>query len=307
MSHAIPIRDDSRTPLAFVLSAFMHALLVGAVLAVFLWHPQPKDYTPQVFELLAGPPTADNSNESSQSSAGDTAMSMPDIATPPTPAPEQPIQQTQQTPVEQTPIAQQPTAVPPKPTPATAPKSASRQSSARSTVAPKPATTSRAATTPKTMSYSEWVKTHPAASSATTSSSSSATARATGRPVPRVGVNVGGIVNNLQRLGNRADSTTTGAQMAAGQNGTSDDYEAMLRKRVYDAFAPPPGYEGYSAQIRLTIAADGTITDKQLIRKSGNDIFDNAVRKALDLLTHVDPPPEGAEIVRDFVLVPKTS
>ncbi len=272
MSLAIPYRDHSRTPQAFVLSVLLHALLAGALAAFFLTHPATKPISSHVIELVAGPPATDTANDEPASNSSEAPLTVSNLSSPeaskPTDAVPQTTESTQTTP----------------------------QQSPKTVVTRGPGP--RANPQAKIVPYSEWLKEHPS----TTRSTRGATT-----PIPHVGIDPGVIANRLQQWGNRATRGGHAGPATTGENGSSDDYDNKLIQSVYAVFAPPQGYAGLSAGIRLVIAPDGSVTEKQLTRSSGNDIFDNAVRLALERLTNVEPPPEHEQIIRDFILVPKTT
>ncbi len=283
MSLSVPYREESRTPLAFGLSVLLHGLAVVAVVA-FLWrHPVPAPPPPLVFELEAGPtsdtPTPDES-------AAPDQLSLPDMATPtfaklpPTPDVTPPAQpQMQPAPIVK------PAPVPVKtvtPIPDHNVKPASKP-------APKPL-----ANTTTTTDLATWEKNHPAANPA-----SAATTMARRGIAPKVGIDVGNIVNPLSNRGARGDTHAPAAP------GTSDDYIMKIVARLKAAFALPGGVSGLSENVRLTIAADGKVVEAVPVGSSGNEQFDAAVRAALESVTQVEPPPGGQEVTYTFIYTPE--
>jgi TonB family protein len=79
---------------------------------------------------------------------------------------------------------------------------------------------------------------------------------------------------------------------------------AKLIARLQQAFELPGGVTGLKADVRLTIAADGTMISAVLVASSGNDQFDAAVNAALQRLTHVEPPPGGQQVAYTFTYTP---
>jgi outer membrane biosynthesis protein TonB len=279
MNLAIPYQDHSRTPMAFVLSVLLHGLLAGVLAAFFFIRPAPKINSTDVMELVAGPSTTDVPDDAPASNPADSSLSVPNLSSLENTKTSQPIVQPSSPPSEPPPTPN--TAKPPPP------------------AVMAPGSGPRATPPTKIINWADWIKKHLPARSGQ---------RATTTPttVPKVGVDPSGIEKNLQNLGNRSGAPSHTGQTMSGANGSSDDYEARLIQRVHDAFSPPQGYDGLSAEISLTIAADGSIVRKEFIRPSGTEAFDNAVRRTLNLLTNVDPPPDGKEITRVFHLVPKT-
>jgi TonB family protein len=275
MALSLPYREESRSPLAFSLSVLLHGL-AAALLVAFLWNrpTPPPPPPPKVFELVAGPPEdsppTDSAVPSDQSLQGLTATAFANLPTVPRvepPAPAVPEVKPEPAPVKAVTAITTPDAK-------AGPKTLANPS--------------------KMTDLASFLKNHPAANPSTT-------APARRGPAPNVGVNVGNIVTSLNRGGQGAGHS---ANASSGASGTSDDYVAKLIARLQEAFALPGGISGLSADVRLTIAADGTVVSAVLVRSSGNDEFDAAVRAALQRLTHVEPPPGGQEVTYPFTYRP---
>ena len=269
MTLAMPYRDDSRSTLAFSLAVLLHVLLGVAVLGFFLFKPAPQPEQHKVFELVAAPPSDSATDEAA--APGPPNFSLPNPTTPAAPSPPQP-EAAQPAPA----VVNQP--VPPKPALTHA-----------STVVPKPA-----ANQPPLTDYQKFLQQHKVSNSP---------AAATGRPVPTVGVNVNSIVKNLQTANSGANGQARGRANAAS-SAEVQDYLSKLIVRLQEAFVPPGGVSGLSADIHLVIGPDGSLVMKVLTRSSGNAEFDDAVRQALRLLTNVDPPPGGVQVSYAFTFTP---
>ncbi|HVU37349.1 MAG TPA: cell envelope integrity protein TolA [Opitutales bacterium] len=300
MSYALTYREESRAPLAFSLSVLLHGLLAALLVALVLFHPAPPPVPHSIFHLVAGPPSSGaTGNNSSPGPADQSAglFSPIKMPTPPPAAPEPaPAPQPQNvTPMPPTPTPPAPTPPQPRPTP-----------SPRSTAPVSPRGTTRAAATSnKIMSAADWLKQQQSKSSPTRGPSTAT------RAIPKVGVDVSGIVDNINGIASRSGRGATRAggatsQTGSGDNGTSDDYNDRLIKMVHDAFVAPPASTGLSATIRLVIGADGNIISKHILVSSGDDRFDSAVRQALARVSYAGVPPGGEQVTRDLVLVPET-
>lgn len=279
MTLSMPYREDApRTRLAFSLSVLMHILLVAAV-ALFLWHqPHPAPPPPKVFELVAGPP--EDSTTDSATSTGLTQPVFQNLSPTPNMVEEQPQSQAQ-------------------PQPATTPPANVKPATVKNVVPVTPQGSRPATKTPdspgKITDLRSFQQSHPAA---TTPASTAPVRRGT---APNVGINVNHIVNSATGGGSGAAHN---ANSHAGAGGTSDDYVAKLIVRLHDAFVTPGGVSNLKADVKLTIASDGTVISALLVRSSGNDQFDAAVNDALRRLTHVDPPPGGQQISYTFTYQP---
>lgn len=293
MSLALTYRDESRAPLAFSMSVLLHGLLAALLAAFVLYHPAPPPVPHSIFHLVAGPPASGNTGNNSSPGPADQS---PGLFSPiKTPTPQPPTPEPAPAPQPQNVTPTPPTPPPPKP-----------PANPRSTVPVSPRGTTRAATTAKTMSYADWMKKQQAATPSTARGSASAT-----RPLPKVGVDVSGIVDNINGIASRsgrgaARAGGATAQAGSGDNGTSDDYNDRLVKLVHDAFIAPPASTGLSATIRLVIGADGNIISKHILVSSGDDRFDSAVRQALARVSYAGVPPGGEQVTRDLVLVPES-
>ncbi len=289
MNYAIPYRDHSRAPLAFGLSALLHGLLVGALLAFFFAQTSTPPVNAHTFELVSGPSAADSPGPVSTPGPLITVPAMRSVPTPPAP-----------TPVEATPAPQpDPAPPPPKPTPVTStpPRPTPPISPRGATPAPKQ---------PNVMSAAEWQKRQGITAATTPNRSAS-------RPVPKVGVSTDGIMDNLNKLASGSGSTTrtgpagnAGNKSNLGNNGESDDYFARVIQQIRAVFVAPPAVDGLSATFRLVIGADGTVISAHLLQRSPDDRFNAAVNAALARLKNVGPPPGGEQLTKDFRFVPST-
>jgi protein TonB len=74
-------------------------------------------------------------------------------------------------------------------------------------------------------------------------------------------------------------------------------YHTMLYDKFYARWDQPTSIvtetSKYSAQVKIRIEKDGTISDVSLAQSSGNDVMDQSVMEAARRVTQVDPPPEG--------------
>lgn len=69
-------------------------------------------------------------------------------------------------------------------------------------------------------------------------------------------------------------------------------YYTTVRERMYGVWKVPVGVAyGLSAQASITIGADGSISNRQLIRPSGNTAFDQSVQSALNAVNRLPRPP----------------
>lgn len=82
------------------------------------------------------------------------------------------------------------------------------------------------------------------------------------------------------------------AQAVADQN-EIDTYMVAIYKRVVQSFTILPGFEGLTCTLRIHFIPGGEVTRVEIVKSSGNPIFDrqaeNAVRKAAPLPVPSDP------------------
>ncbi len=69
-------------------------------------------------------------------------------------------------------------------------------------------------------------------------------------------------------------------------------YYTVVRERMYGVWQVPVGVAyGLSAQASITLGADGTVSNRQLTRPSGNSAFDQSVQSALNTVNRLPRPP----------------
>ncbi len=80
-----------------------------------------------------------------------------------------------------------------------------------------------------------------------------------------------------------------------GIGGTVDphgSYFNTVMQRMYGVWLVPVGAEiGLTAQASITVGTDGTVSNRRLIRPSGNSAFDQSVQKALNAVNRLPRPP----------------
>ncbi len=80
-----------------------------------------------------------------------------------------------------------------------------------------------------------------------------------------------------------------------GGGGTLNPHEAYyttVRERMYGVWQVPVGsVYGLSTQASITVGADGNVSNRQLIRRSGNSAFDQSVQRALNTINRLPRPP----------------
>ena len=281
MTLSVPYRDEPRTPLAFGLSVLLHGLVVAAMVALIWKHAPPEPPPPKVFTLFAAPSPEANPDDSSggQQTAKLSVPDLQKLSPLPEPTPE---------------------VFPPTPPTPPAPPAHVAPTPAVATTA-KPVIAQRGATAQKpqatVMDLKTWQALHPSVKSATPANSTATTLRR--GTVPNVGINPDKIVNALNR-GSAGTGRGRGASTSPANSAEETDYVAYLVSRLKHALTLPGGISGLSADVQMTIDADGTVVEKKIIRNSGNAGFDAAVKAALDSLTNVDPPPSRKEVTYQF-------
>ena len=71
-------------------------------------------------------------------------------------------------------------------------------------------------------------------------------------------------------------------------------YHELLRETFYRAWSQPSSaLPGRSVKARIRVRRDGTVIQRELVRRSGNSSFDNSVQRALDAVDRLSPLPSG--------------
>ena len=86
-----------------------------------------------------------------------------------------------------------------------------------------------------------------------------------------------------------------------------DAYYAKIQATIYDNFFPPANTEGAVSRVRIWLSASGKMTRFEILRRSGDSLFDEEVKVLESRLKHVsfEPNPKGNEAVLDVSLVSK--
>ena len=95
-----------------------------------------------------------------------------------------------------------------------------------------------------------------------------------------------------------------------GAKGTQagSDYSAYIQSRLKDAFRDVIASQSSAPQtlVRITIGADGRISNYRVERKSGDPVFDDAVSRAVTLAgRYFKPPPGGVPFERVYRFKPE--
>jgi TonB family protein len=93
------------------------------------------------------------------------------------------------------------------------------------------------------------------------------------------------------------EGSLTGSKLGTSNHEVGDQYQAqvvgLLRQNYNFPAGLTPDQIGAPPEISFRIAADGTIGDVKLTKKSGNDFVDDACVAAAQLTRKVPPPPPG--------------
>jgi len=84
-------------------------------------------------------------------------------------------------------------------------------------------------------------------------------------------------------------------------------YYAKIQATIYDNFFPPANTEGAVSLIRIWLSASGKMTRFEVLRRSGDPLFDEEVKALESRLEHVafERNPKGNEAVLNVSLVSK--
>jgi TonB family protein len=92
-------------------------------------------------------------------------------------------------------------------------------------------------------------------------------------------------------------SLTGSAEGTTSTASTGDEYATLIYNAIRKNWSPPAGLindaqlNSMSADVRVSIAEDGTIENTRLQKGSGNDLFDDSCVQAVKATGRVPPPP----------------
>ncbi len=72
-------------------------------------------------------------------------------------------------------------------------------------------------------------------------------------------------------------------------------YYALVRQAMYDAWVQPGGLSasaGLSVDVEIRVMRDGSITRRQITRRSGHGLMDDSVQRAIDQVSRLRPLPD---------------
>ena len=85
-----------------------------------------------------------------------------------------------------------------------------------------------------------------------------------------------------------------GKALTAAEASLMERYYSFLKLKLRQAHEPPPGVgDRLSTEIEFFLAADGTMSQLQISRSSGNTEFDESVLAAFRKVRSVGPRPDG--------------
>jgi colicin import membrane protein len=74
------------------------------------------------------------------------------------------------------------------------------------------------------------------------------------------------------------------------------DYQALVQKKVYDAWSVPLQSKGLQAVVFLTIDRAGHVEQFRFVQRSGNVLFDESLQRAIKQAEPLPPLPEGRSL-----------
>jgi colicin import membrane protein len=114
----------------------------------------------------------------------------------------------------------------------------------------------------------------------------------------------------VEALRRKMAAASRGPQGMPTGTGTESgsSYPAYIQSRLADAFRQTIAYQSSNPEtaVRLTIDGNGRIIGLKIERSSRDQVFENAVRRAIALAeTHFTPPPDGKRLEIGFVFRPQ--
>lgn len=268
----------ARSPSAFALSALIHLGVAAVALLGIFYSQEHEAVRPVVFELVAGEGNNYGATEAPALGSPDGAVKLTIPKNVVAPAVESPPK------TEPTPVAVE--TVPSTPVQTKAPdftKSIKRIEDRKIRKAEAQIKAERAAEA-KRLSKEEFDRLHKP-STATTSSHSANVPRIDAQGIAK-GVVGGSTANKTGGAGGKA--------LVREEQSLLDSYYAMLKQRLHDALEKPPGLsDRLITKVQVSILADGTLTDAQILQSSGSDEFDRAALAAVASVGSIGPKPDG--------------
>lgn len=302
----------ARSPSAFLLSAALHAVLVGLALLLSYSASQQNSDPAKVFELVAG--EGDNFMATEAPALGTPGVKL-NVQTPAAPKVEpQPVAPA---PVEPAPVK----AAPPPVTKAAPPipdfsKKIKREMIVAESRAKlqikrereaeakrKAAEAKKAADDEKRLSKEEFDRLNKSKSQSTTKGKSTQVASAKIQKI-----DAEGIAKGVQGGSTRNKTGGAGGKaLVANEGSEMERYYAMFKVRLKERFEPPPGLsDTLVAQVVVRISADGSVRNVRISRSSGSKEFDEAVLAAVRRTTMPSRPDgKSDEITFPFTLLEK--
>jgi protein TonB len=111
--------------------------------------------------------------------------------------------------------------------------------------------------------------------------------------------------SNAAKIGNATKENgqlgAKGSSNGSGETGSGSGdlsqfswYKDMIHDRFYSRWAQPVGLgQDVVATLKLRINNDGTISNREIMRSSGNPQMDESVLRAAQKLEQIDPLPKG--------------
>ena len=96
-----------------------------------------------------------------------------------------------------------------------------------------------------------------------------------------------------------------GVGTTSGEVSALSWYYALVRAQMYEAWDQPGGLSGAGlvTQVRIRVQRDGTITSRELARRSGNSLMDDSVMKAVNAVSRLKPlPPDVPGSYKDITI-----
>jgi colicin import membrane protein len=299
---------NSRSPIAFTLSALLHVAVV--LVAVFVgWNAASRKpgETPKIFEVVvvAGPGDDYNATEAPRLGAPggigfDKPPPLPPL--PPTPGPPAPDPVAPPPPPPALPAVVPLTPAQPEPVPAPVPVKPADKPTIVTPAPKKPKPANKPADKPatpptpepkKTVSYKEFQQANPGATRTPANRASQAPSAAGRSAVTPRRIDAKGIRDGL------ADGTGTTNRGAGGdvlsrtEQDATNTYFARVTQQIRNAHEKPVGLsDTLSADVTFLLSSDGMISRIRVTRSSGNAEFDRSVENALRRV-RLRPRPDG--------------
>jgi TonB family protein len=111
-------------------------------------------------------------------------------------------------------------------------------------------------------------------------------------------------INNTLKSLSKKLSSSTKVDVPGTSSTSTANYKSALASIYYNAWTTPDNAASDLAntKVKITVAADGTVINSEIITPSGDAAADESVRQALERVTAVPPLPDQTKSQQEFII-----